>query len=141
MEQNSSILIIAPTSTGHFEVVIDTSDVDVAFDEIITLSSGTDNTVTDLSFTGYTKNSGSFVEFQNGVTSITTNHQLNEVSNQNTYHFYIEWMDGTGETMDNEDDTTASAEGTASVNINIQFIQRAASSGSGSSGSTSSGTN
>ena len=49
---------IAPTSTGYFEVTIDSSDVDVAFNEVITLSQGSDNTITDLLFTGYTLNGG-----------------------------------------------------------------------------------
>lgn len=117
--------VIAPTSTGYFDVTIDSSEVGVSFDEIITLSKPNNNTVTDLIFTGYKKNNDSIVQFQNGVTSITTTHLLGEQTTESTYRFYIEWIDGTEETMDNESDTTASIEGTAAVSINIQFIQKA----------------
>lgn len=120
--------VIAPTSTGYFDVTIDSSEVGVSFDEIITLSKPNSNTVTDLIFTGYKKNNDPVVNFGNNTTTITTAHLLGENTTVNTYRFYIEWIDGNGETMDNESDTTASTEGTAAVSINIQFIQRANSS-------------
>ena len=46
--------VIAPTSTGYFDITIDSSDVNLAFDETITLAQGSTNTVSDLIFTGYT---------------------------------------------------------------------------------------
>ena len=101
--------------------------VDISFDEIITLSKPNNNTVTDLVFTGYKKNNDPVVNFGNSTTTITTTHLLGENTTVNTYRFYIEWVDGNGETMNNESDTTASIEGTAAISINIQFIQRASS--------------
>ena len=118
--------VIAPTSTGHFEVEIDYSDVEVAFTDTITLSTPLSNTVSDLIITGYKKNNDPVVQFQNNVTSITTSHQLNEANTVDTYIFYFEWQDGTGETMDNADDTQASIDGVAAITVNIQFIQNAA---------------
>ena len=120
---NISAGVIAPTSTGYFDVVIDSSNVGVAFDETITLSLNEDNTVTDLVFTGYKKNNDPVVTFTN-ASEITTSHQLNEATTINTYRFYIAWQDGTGETMDNADDTDASANGTAAIDVNINFVQR-----------------
>ena len=117
--------VIAPTSTGHFEVQIDSSDVDVAFDEIITLTQATDNTVSDLKFTGYSINNGAVIPLSGNSPTITVNHDLNELVTTNTYCFYIEWYDGVDETMDNADDADASYEGVAQVNVNLQFIQRA----------------
>lgn len=122
---NISSGVIAPTSTGYFEVEIDSSNVGVAFDETITLSQADDNTVTDLVFTGYQLNNGSIVSFNGGSNVVTSTHQLNDVNTTDVYRFFIEWKDGTGETMDNESDTEASAEGTAAVAININFVQRA----------------
>ena len=118
--------VIAPTSTGYFDVVIDSSEVGVSFDEVITIENDVDSPVTDIVFTGYKKNNDAVVTFNGNTTSITTTHLLGEAVTENTYRFYIEWIDGTGETMDNEDDTAASGEGTATVNITIQFIQKAA---------------
>lgn len=116
--------VIAPTSTGYFDVTINSANVDVAFDEIITLSQGDNNTVSDLVFTGYKKNNDSIVSFTNS-TVITTTHQKNEQNKINTYRFYIEWKDGNGETLDNFDDANESKNGIASVKVNIQFVQKA----------------
>lgn len=126
-DQNTNIdnNVIAPTSTGHFDIVIDSSDVEVAFNEVITLSKSQSNTVSDLTFTGYTVNGGSLITFSNNNTTITTTHQLNEQNTVNTYRFFIEWTDGNNETMNNADDTQASINGVAAINVNINFIQNA----------------
>ena len=118
--------VIAPTSTGHFEIEIDHSDVGVSFDQVISLVQSDDNTVSDIIFTGYKVNDGNVITFTDQEhTSITTTHLLGQGATTNTYTFYIEWLDGTGETMTNADDTEASASGTAEVAVNIQFIQKA----------------
>ena len=116
--------VVAPTSTGYFDVTIDSTNVDVAFDEIITLSQGDNNTVSDLIFTGYKKNNDAIVSFTNSTT-ISTTHPKDEQNRTNTYRFYIEWKDGNGETLDNFEDAYESNNGIASVKVNIQFVQRA----------------
>ncbi len=116
--------VIAPTSTGYFDITIDYSDVGVSFDETITLSLSNDNTVSDIKFTGYKKNNDPIVSFTND-TVITATHLLEEQTRTETYRIYIEWFDGTGEELDNADDTEASANGIASVDVNINFIQKA----------------
>ena len=139
LNQNNNIKTgtIAPTSTGYFEITIDSSDVEVAFDETISLSTGASNTVNDLIFTGYTVNSsGSVIPFQNTTNpSITVNHNINEQTTVNTYRFFIEWNDSINETMNNADDVDASTSGEASIAVNIHFIQRAANSPNQGSGS------
>ena len=123
---NISSGVIAPTSTGSFEIEIDSSEVGVAFNETITLDQADDNTVTDLVFTGYQLNNDPVVSLNNVTTAtINSTHQLNEVNNVNTYTIFIAWRDGNGETMDNESDTDASIDGTAAVAVNINFVQRA----------------
>lgn len=124
--QNIGTGVIAPTSTGYFDVTIDSTNVGVAYDEQITLSHGTTGTVTDLIFTGYKLNNGSTVTFANNTNpTITTTHALNEQNRVNTYRFFIEWRDGQGETMNNSADTQASATGNASIAVNLHFIQKA----------------
>ena len=126
-DQNDNISnnVIAPTSTGSFEITIDSSNAEVAFNEIITLSKPGTNSVTDLVITGYKKNNDPIVNFENNNTTITTLHTLDEENKVNKYIFYIEWKDGENEQMDNTDDTQASINGTAAINVNIQFIQNA----------------
>lgn len=128
--------VIAPTSTGSFEVKIDSSDVEVSYDQQITVSKAATNTVGDIIFTGYKKNNGSVIQI-NTPNSFTLNetHLLSEVNRENTYTFYIEWKEGDGETMNNSADTQASKNGIARINVNLHFVQRAASSSSASSAS------
>ncbi len=117
--------VISPTSTGYFDVTINSSNVDVSFDEEITLTNGSDNTVTDLIFTGYKLNDNEIVNLDSNSPTITTTHLLNEEKKVNTYRFFIKWLDGTGENMNNENDTNASLNGNASIKINVRFIQKA----------------
>lgn len=125
-DENSNISsnVIAPTSTGHFDITINSTNVDVSFNEVITLSKSNNNTVSDLVFTGYSINNGDIIEFED-ETVITNTHLLGEQNTINTYRFYIEWKDGDNEEMDNSDDTEATVNGTAAVNVNINFIQNA----------------
>ena len=135
LNQNNNIKTgtIAPTSTGYIDVTIDSSDVEVAFSEQISLSTGNNNTVDDLIFTGYKLNNGQTIAFQNNTNpSITVNHNLNEIETVNTYRFYIEWDDGLNSTMDNADDVAASTSGIASIAVNINFTQIASQSNQGS---------
>ena len=113
---------IAPNAEGYFEIEINSSNVDVSFQETITLSLANDNTVSDMVITGYTLNGGTLIELNNSM-SITTNHALNEQNTVNTYRIFVKWLDGTGENMNNAADTAASSSGTAKVNVNINFIQ------------------
>ncbi len=120
--------VIAPTATGYFEVEIDSSEVGVSFDQVISLAQGDDNTVDDIVFTGYKKGNGNVVAFAPNTTStsITSTQLLNDPNTVNKYRFYIAWNDNSAtETMDNADDTEAAVSGTAAVSVNIQFIQRA----------------
>ena len=127
-DQNIAAGVIAPTSTGYFDVTIDSTNVGVAYDEEISLSNGTNSTVTDLIFTGYKLNNGNTIAFQNSTNpSFTISHSLNEQNRVNTYRFFIEWRDGQGENMNNSADTQASKNGSAAIKINLRFIQRASS--------------
>ena len=53
--------VIAPTSEGYFDIVIDSSDVDVSFNYTITPSIQENSCVKDLNVTGYSLNSGEII--------------------------------------------------------------------------------
>lgn len=126
IDSNSNIKagVIAPTSTGYFDINIDFSDVDVAFTESISVSYLDDNSVSDLVIVGYKLNNGELVSVDAGDV-ISINHALNEANTTDNYRFYVQWIDGTGETMDNDADTEAASEGVAKLKVNLNFIQRA----------------
>ena len=118
--------VIAPTSTGYFDVTIDSSNVGVSYDEEITLTTGTNNTVSDIIFTGYKLNNNEIVNFTNTTSpTLTTSHMLSETNKVNTYRFFIKWHDGENENMNNTADAEASKNGNASIKINLRFIQKA----------------
>ncbi len=124
--QNIATGVIAPTSTGYFDVTIDSTNVGVTYDEQISLSGASNNTVTDLVITGYKLNNGNTIAFQNVTNpSFTINHPLSEQNRVNTYRFFIEWRDGNNESMNNSADAQAAKNGTAAVKVNLRFIQKA----------------
>jgi hypothetical protein len=75
-------------------------------------------------FTGYTLNGGEVTDIGESNT-VSVVHNLSDESTIDVYRFYVEWIDGTGETMNNQEDTEASANGTTSVKIDLHFIQQA----------------
>lgn len=119
--------VISPTSIGYFEVTIDSTNVEVSFDEEITLSTGLDNTISDLVFDSYTLNNGTPISLSGTSPTVSTTHLLSNENRVNTYKFYVKWYDGTDETMNNALDTAATVDGVASINVNVRLIQRATS--------------
>ena len=117
--------VIAPTSTGYFDIEIDSRDVMVSFDEEISLEIPNTSPVKDIIFTGYKLNDNAVVNFTSNTPTITVNHPLNEIKTINKYRFYIEWLDGENETMDNQADTNSTTIGQTIVNVNLRFIQKA----------------
>jgi hypothetical protein len=115
--------VIAPTSKGYFDVIVDHSRVGVSYKQDITLSYGEDS-ITDMVFTGYTLNGGEVTDIGE-TNTVSVVHNLSDESTIDVYRFYVEWIDGTGETMNNQEDTEASANGTTSVKIDLHFIQQA----------------
>lgn len=115
---------IAPTSTGYFDIIIDYSNVGVSFNQILSLAPGT-NSLDDLIITGYTVNDGELIPFSDGEYNINTNHSLSDNTTRSVYRFYVKWVDGDGEVMDNAMDTEASKTETASIAISLKFIQLA----------------
>ncbi len=122
---NISTGVIAPTSTGYFDLVIDSTRVEVSYNQTITITPGDDNTISDLRIVGYKINDGDTILFDGTSNTITTTHNLSNTNNNNTYRIFIEWYDGTGETMNNAADTSAASNGVASVKVALNFTQKA----------------
>ncbi len=115
--------VIAPTATGYFDVVIDSTETDVAFTYTMSISNAQDSLVTDLEIDRCLLN-GSQVPLTNG--QITGSIRLTD-NQTNTIRVYIRWKDGSGETMNNAADTatTKNANPVAKVNVTLNFTQLA----------------
>lgn len=122
--ENIASGIIAPTSEGYFDLVIDATEADVSFKYNINFSVNDDSAVNDLVATKYSINNGNVVDLNRDNQSIT-----NEVLQANNtapiyIRVYVIWDDEENSTMDNTADTEATKNGkTAKMNVNLSFIQ------------------
>lgn len=116
--------IIAPRSTGYFDINIDCSAADVSFQYEINMSANENSSVTDLIATGYSIDGGETVSLDRGDNIINTV-PLSSHTNSIAIRVYIEWDDTSEDaTMDNEDDTNATKSGTdAMLDVNLSFRQ------------------
>lgn len=119
--------IIAPTSTGYFDLIIDASQADVSFKYKIILSVNENSSVKDLIATSYQINTGEKISLtkDNQVIEGTIIHADN--INTLTIRVYIVWDDSENATMDNTADTevTKDSNNTAKFNVNLTFTQLA----------------
>ena len=122
--ENIASGIIAPTSEGYFDLVIDATEADVSFKYNINFSVNDNSAVSDLVATKYSINNGAIIDLDRDNQSIT-----NEVLQANNtapiyIRVYVIWDDGENSTMDNTADTEATKNGkTAKMNVNLSFIQ------------------
>ncbi len=116
--------IIAPTSEGYFDLVIDATQADVSFKYDISFSVSKNSSVTDLVATKYSINNGEIIYLDRNNQSISN--EVLQVNNTNTINIrvYVLWDDGENSTMDNTADTEATKDGnTAKMDINLSFTQ------------------
>lgn len=123
-EDNENIAtgVIAPTSKGYFDIIIDGTKTDVSFQYNINLALSNLNTVSDLKLTNYKVNDDDTLhQIENNVIS---NQVLYDSDNKIIkYRIFVEWIDGETETMNNEADTEAAINGIAAYDIAINVIQ------------------
>lgn len=118
--------VIAPTSEGYFDLEINSSNTDVSFEYIISITSSENNNVTDLKITGYSINNSAIIPIDENTNSITNTINYTDPIKVNTLRVYFKWIDGEGETMDNSKDTEASINNQdAKLKVNMSFIQKA----------------
>ena len=116
--------IIAPTSEGYFDLVIDAREADVSFKYKITLSVNEDSSVRDLVATKYVINDGEKIalDSSNQVIENTVLHRDN--TGTINIRVYIVWNDGDGASMDNSEDTSATiSSNSAMMNVSLNFTQ------------------
>ena len=123
-EENENIAsgVIAPTSKGYFDIIIDGTKTDVSFQYNINLALSSLNTVSDLRLTNYKVNDDDTLhQIENNVIS---NQVLYNSDNKIIkYRIFVEWIDGDSETMNNEADTEATINGIAAYDIAINITQ------------------
>ena len=112
--------IIAPTSEGYFDVIINGDSTDVSFEYTLDVELSSLNTVDDLVITKYELNN---VEHQ-FYGSIDNTILLNDYIKSNNIRFYVKWNDDAAtQTMSNADDTTAARNGVAAFDLSLNVIQ------------------
>ena len=129
---------VAPSSTGHFDIEIDPTNVDVSFSYTVDLDIASEN-VPDLMITKYAILPENYIEgnklnFENLVDGKISNIMKYGTENfkKTTLRIYFQWFEGQNETltetMDDTADTnvgyTAATEDTTfAINANINFEQ------------------
>lgn len=115
--------LIAPGSTGYFEITIDATNVDVDFNYEIENLNDTTAALPDLIITSYQINGGT-------LTNTTGNKITGEITKNTAstvIKAYIKWDDDPAtQTMDNQEDTTFAqqADTTADISLRLKFTQK-----------------
>lgn len=121
--------VIAPTSEGYFDILIDATNTDVSFKYEISTDNSDSSVVTDLMISGYAINDGTRQSIDNNDNklNITNNIKFNDTTKTIKLRVYLKWNDdeSTGASMDNASDTatTIDSNNLATVKVNIKFIQ------------------
>lgn len=122
--ENIASGIIAPTSEGYFDLVIDATEADVSFKYDINFSVNDDSSVTDLVATKYSINNGNTINLDRDNQSISNTVFYNDNKSPINIRVYVLWDDGENSFMDNAADTEATKNGkSAKMNVNLSFIQ------------------
>lgn len=120
--QNIADGIIAPTSEGYFDIILDGSKTDVGFKYTISIEHSSLNTVKDLIISKYTIDD-STTEYTLHDNEVTDTISYTATNKKKKYRFYVMWKDGVGEEMDNEEDTLQASTGIAALDIKVNVIQ------------------
>ena len=116
--------IIAPTSEGYFDLIIDAREADVSFKYKISMSVNKNSSVRDLVATKYVVNGGEPITMD--INNQTIENTVLYGNNNSTINIrvYIVWNDGDGSLMDNSADTLATTSGnSAMMNVSLNFTQ------------------
>lgn len=116
--------IIAPTSEGYFDLIIDAREADVSFKYKISMSVNKNSSVKDLVATKYVVNGGEPITMD--INNQTIENTVLYGNNNSTINIrvYIVWNDGDGSLMDNSADALATTSGnSAMMNVSLNFTQ------------------
>lgn len=113
--------VIAPSSTGYFDIIINGENSDVSFTYNVTASPSVNSTVTDLKLIKYEIDNISYDINE----SITGDILYSDTNKEKTIRFYVTWDDDKNtENMNNANDTIASNSGIAALDVNVNLIQK-----------------
>ncbi len=112
--------VIAPTSKGYFELVLDATGADVSFSYEISTSINADSAVRDLKITGYSIDDGEIIDVSSS--SLISGNILYTDTKVKNIKVYIEWSDTENDTMDNKADTEARNK-QAKLDVKLNFKQ------------------
>ncbi|MBQ6477482.1 MAG: hypothetical protein IJI43_03515 [Bacilli bacterium] len=114
--------VVAPGSTGYFDLDIDATNADVSFNYTITATTASESDVSDIIIERYKINDAGEVAY-NSAAGITGTITRNTPSTR--IKVFIKWNDTGTQSMDNEADTTAGGNPTAQaiIDVNIHLIQ------------------
>lgn len=122
--ENTNDGVIAPKSEGYFDLVIDTTDVDVSYEYTVNINVAEESVVKDLIVTGYSINGNPKVETHNNSTTIKNTVLKNSNNKIINLRVYIMWDDSENSSMNNADDTLASlSDENASLDVTLSFVQ------------------
>ena len=110
--------VLAPTSTGYFDIDIDATDADVTFTYEITISKLNNSTIEDLNIYGYSVDNFNVV---NNVVNNTVAGTITHNTALTKVRVYFNWVDDGTDTMNNQADTNAAVGNTANANILASF--------------------
>lgn len=124
-DSNSHIAegVIAPTSQGYFDIIIDHTAADVSFNYEIGVTTNESSSVTDIMATGYSINGGEIIELEEGdtISADVLNSTTVKVIN---IRIYIIWDDSETNVMNNSEDTEATiSSNPAKIDTNLTFTQ------------------
>lgn len=122
--ENTNDGVIAPRSEGYFDIIIDTTDVDVSYEYTVNISNSEDSIIKDLIITGYEINGNPKVEINNKSTTIKNIVQKNSENKIINLRVHIMWDDSENASMNNAEDTLASLSGeNANLDVTLSFVQ------------------
>ena len=116
--------VIAPTSIGYFDLVIDATEADVSFKYKIDITPNEESSVKDLKIIKYviddieTEITNESFSIENTVLHKDNNKIIN-------LRVYIHWDDSENATMNNTEDTQATLTNNAKLNVKLHFTQLA----------------
>ena len=117
--------IIAPTSEGYFDLVIDATEADVSFKYKIEISVNQNSPVKDLIATKYIIDNGNEIPLEKDNATIENTVLHKDNTKPINIRVYIMWDDSDEATMDNDADTEATkqVDNPAKMDVKLSFTQ------------------
>lgn len=114
--------VIAPTSEGYFDLIIDATEADVSFKYNIDIEVDENSSVQDLKISKFVIGEEEIIPTDN-IYSIERQVLHKDNTQIINIRVYIYWDDSESASMDNTMDTQATIDNNALLNVNLNFTQ------------------